>query len=657
MGVIDEINNLSLRNVVKTLGYTCGRMRSLSPCPSCGANKRGSSDPRGPIALNRDDHYWTCYACEAHGDVVEFLSQHKYQKKTKEISNEEISSLKELLGGGRSLLNDSSFPHASLQSVSNIVQKPKPRSPSVSSGGFKWKKDLWMTCRENLFTDQGSEVLDYLCKYRRISEETVRFWELGAHFVYEGGKIVEKWVSIPLKNEVGVVVNVRFRRIPTQCVCGAKSDCKRCKGTGVVKKGYRVCANRPMPLFGSHLLGADRDTTIYVTEGEFDAIAMYEYGFTNSVVSGTTGAGANWPDEWLDMLEPYKNFILIYDDDEAGQTGATRLADKLGGYRTSSAMLPYKDANECLINAVSCDEIKRCIGRASSMMNVTLRRVNDYEKDLDNLINNPDRLVGRDLGSKKLERALGGMRPGLWVLTGETGHGKTTFATWLLREQSLLGAPTMLTSFEQRPIGTVQKLLRAQLGGDFMQCSVADRKRALEELGQLPIYILDHYGEATKDYVIDSIRYARRRHDVRVALIDHLGFLARGSGDKERQVIEEIVRSLALVAVNDGITILLVCHPNRAFTSQQRRVRISDLKGASAIEQDAHVGIVVQRQEPDPRVGFPCAMVYVDKVRSEFGSPGSSFMMPFDPLSCVFADTWDETPSGKRGVKIVVEPE
>jgi replicative DNA helicase len=155
---------------------------------------------------------------------------------------------------------------------------------------------------------------------------------------------------------------------------------------------------------------------------------------------------------------------------------------------------------------------------------------------------------------------------------------------------------------------------------------------------------------------LHNIRYARRRHDVRVALIDHLGFLARGAGDRERQVIEEIVRSLALVAINDGITILLVCHPNRSFTSQQRRVRISDLKGASAIEQDAHVGIVVQRQEPDPRVGFPCAMIYVDKVRSEFGVPGSSFMMPFDPLSCVFADTWDETPSGKKGVKMVVQP-
>jgi len=655
VSTISDINSYSLKAVVKALNYTPGRMRSLSPCPSCGANRRGRKDPRGPVSLNRDDHYWNCYSCDAHGDVVEFLSQHKHQKNTKELSRDEIEALSGLIGSGRTMINDRSMPYSAVKSVNTIVSS-KPTPPARSSSGFRWSSDLWNKCKDHLYSDSGKEVLSYLMTMRSLSEETIRFWELGAHAVHENGKVVERWVVIPLKNEVGNVVNLRFRRIPTQCVCGGVASCERCDGTGTVGKGYRVCANRPMPLFGSHLLGAARDETVYITEGEFDAMALYEYGYTRNVVSGTTGAGANWPNEWLDLLEPYKNHILIYDDDEAGQLGAAKLSEKLGGYRTSLAMLPLNDVNECLIKGIPKDEMRRCIDRASSMINVTLKRVNDYETDLDDLINNPERLVGRDIGSKKLERALGGMRPGLWVLTGETGHGKTTFATWLLREQSLIGAPAMLTSFEQRPIGTVQKLLRAQLGGDFMHYTPEQRKTALDELGTLPIFILDHYGEATAQYVIDSIRYARRRHDVRVALIDHLGFLARGAGDRERQVIEEIVRSLALVAINDGITILLVCHPNRSFTSQQRRVRISDLKGASAIEQDAHVGIVVQRQEPDPRVGFPCAMVYVDKVRSEFGAPGSSFMMPFDPLSCVFADTWDETPSGRKGVKMVVQP-
>ena len=280
--------------------------------------------------------------------------------------------------------------------------------------------------------------------------------------------------------------------------------------------------------------------------------------------------------------------------------------------------------------------------------------MDDYEADIERLIQSPEDLVGRAIGSEKLDKVLGGMRPGLWVLTGETGHGKTTFGTWLCREQAMYGVPVMVTSFEQRPIGTVQKLLRGQMGGDFMKYSSEERRQALYELGQLPIYIMDHYGESTRAQVMDAIRYSVRRHNVRVVLVDHLGFLTRGSGDKERQAIEEVVRELAIIAVNDGVTIMLVCHPNRTFASQQRRVKISDLKGASAIEQDSHVGIVVERQAPRAERGFPAAKIYVDKVRSEFGSPGAHVLLPFDPLSCIFADTWDETPSGKAGLRPVI---
>jgi twinkle protein len=409
-----------------------------------------------------------------------------------------------------------------------------------------------------------------------------------------------------------------------------------------------------LPLYGSHLLSANQATGVIITEGELDVIAMHHFGFTKNVVSGTSGAGANWPDQWLDKLEPYKHFTIVYDNDDAGKQGALKVAGKLGTYRCAVAELPMNDPGDCLATGMHAEEMTRCIDLAKSLCGVLLRKVDDYEHDLERLINTPEDLVGRGLGSQKLDRVLGGMRPGLWVVTGETGHGKTTFATWLCREQSMVGVPVMLTSFEQRPIGTVQKLLRAQMGGDFMDATPEERRAALYELGQLPIYIMDHYGETTREQVIDAIRYSVRRHDVRVALVDHLGFLTRGAGDRERQVIEEVVRDLALIAVNDGVTILLVCHPNRTFASQQRRVKISDLKGASAIEQDAHVGLVVERQTPRAERGFPAAKVYVDKVRSEFGSPGAHVIMPFDPLACIFADTWDETPSGRAGLRPVV---
>ena len=213
----------------------------------------------------------------------------------------------------------------------------------------------------------------------------------------------------------------------------------------------------------------------------------------------------------------------------------------------------------------------------------------------------------------------------------------------------------MLTSFEQRPIGTVQKLLRSELGGDFTKFTPEQRKDALDDIGKLPLHIYDHYGEISFDNIVSSLRFAVRRHGVKVALVDHLGFLTQpDSKQDERILIEKVVRKLATVAIQDDFTIILVCHPNNMSVSQQRRVKISDLKGASAIRQDAHVALVVERQDGTSERGFPATTIYADKIRSEFGTNGGQVTMAFDPYACIYADRWEDTPSCQNGANIVV---
>jgi len=656
---LSEIGEHKVADSAKQLGMESKRMRSYGPCLACGASERSDADRRGPVGLSSNGKGWRCWKCNISGDLADLVSLKVCGKKIKETSKQEKSGVRDhaYRMGLCSPVNGSTRP--SVLGVSQVISKKKPepiKKAKPDTGPFRWTDDLPNVCMENLFLPEGKATLDYLVNVRRFDEQVIREFGLGALLIRNSsGDVVEQWVSIPLRDDIGRIVNVRFRRTPTVCACnGAREGCSRCGGSGTVKKAYRVCAGRPLPLYGAHLLSANHKSDIIVTEGELDVIAMHHYGFDKNVVSGTSGAAANWPDDWLDKLEPYKHFTIVYDDDDAGRSGALKLAGKLGTYRCALANLPFNDPGECLSEGVDIEEVIRCLDLATSLCGVSLRKVDEYQEDIERLINSPEDLIGRTLGSEKLDRVIGGMRPGLWVVTGETGHGKTTWATWVCREQSMLHIPVMLTSFEQRPIGTVQKLLRAQMGGDFMKATPDDRREALYELGQLPIYIMDHYGETTREQVVDAIRYSVRRHNVKVALIDHLGFLTRGAGDNERQVIEEVVRDLALIAVNDGVTIILVCHPNRTFASQQRRVKISDLKGASAIEQDAHVGLVVERQAPRAERGFPAAKVYVDKVRSEFGSPGAHVIMPFDPLACIFADTWDETPSGQAGLRPIV---
>jgi hypothetical protein len=50
------------------------RNKSYTPCPACGAERRGSKDPRGPVGIRPDGQGWRCHRCDASGDTINLLS-------------------------------------------------------------------------------------------------------------------------------------------------------------------------------------------------------------------------------------------------------------------------------------------------------------------------------------------------------------------------------------------------------------------------------------------------------------------------------------------------------------------------------------------------------------------------------------------------------
>ena len=400
------------------------------------------------------------------------------------------------------------------------------------------------------------------------------------------------------------------------------------------------------------MLSNDLGSHPVIVEGELDVIALYEYGLTCNVVSGTSGAGS-FSDEWLDLLEPYTGFTLCYDDDEAGDRGVAKLADKLGTYRCSRATLPRNDAGTCLQDGVPVEEVVQAIDRSMPLVGVEICNIGEFEQELEDLVANPDDLIGRPTGSSKLDDAVGGLRPGLIILSGETGEGKTTFGTWLLSNQARMGVPSMVTSLEQSPIGTVQKLIRQQLGGDFMAATETERRRGMRALDALPLTIVKHRGHLDREKLIDTIRYGVRRLGLRNVLIDHLGFVIPADADNERLKIQSLVRELSILGEFEGVSILLVAHPSNMHLSQRRRVGLGDLKGASAIRQDAHEVWIVEAAKPTKHRNYPSSWIHFDKVRSDYGASGQSVLLAFDPLATTYADRWEETPTGRRGVNLV----
>lgn len=637
---IDQVKSKPIVDVARELDLKTGRAGSFA-CPSCGAERRSKGDQRMACGATGDRRGWRCHRCDAGGDAIDLVAI--VQNGVGSSRDLTKSQLNEIRGwcANRGWCTEPGG-HAALVSTSRLARRKYGRSrpptadsvepeeseePEADPGGpFSWRDGLAEECEERLWAAEGRPVLEYLTEGRALTEETIRHWNLGCHVV-DGRGGPEYWLSIPLQNHAGKIVTIRFRSVPP------------------ADKTYRVCPARPLPLYGSHQLGNDLTGSVIVTEGELDVVAMWQYGYQVSVVSGTAGAGA-WKEEWLDELEPYEHFTLLYDDDVAGNKGADKFAMKMGKDRCSRGVLPFKDAGECLVQGIDVGGIERSIDYARPMFGVELRRIGSYTDEVGRQIANPDELIGRQTSSEKLNRALAGLRPGLMVITGDTATGKSTFATWLMWDQALQGVPGVITSFENQPITGVMKLLRMQLGGDFTKVDDPVWRAAMGELGQLPLDMVHHYGHMEPETLFSTIRYAARRKGAKMFLVDHLGFLINHEVEDERREIERIIRELAIIGVVLGILVMLVAHP-KSVDLRRGRITMGDLKGASSIKQDAHEVLVLEIVDPTDKRRFPATRIHCDKVRSDFGVNRSNVLLAFGPISCCYADTWGELPESQ----------
>jgi KaiC/GvpD/RAD55 family RecA-like ATPase len=666
--ILDTLKALTL-NDIQEIGLGKGRGRGTwGPCPFCSATRRGSTDGRAPLGSSNGKGV-KCHVCSETADVADIVAQKLMGKRIREFDSSDWRAFEvACLRYGWKPADTGHQPSGNFQntkkvkSIGKVIEKmigPDPVKKElkpdivesvpekIPSNDFPWHPELVDKWHADLYSDAGANALSYLKSVRGFTDETIKRWKLGFYGLDRGGKIYEEFVSIPMMNEHKRPVNFRFRSVPGQCRYCEGSGCSNCKNKGEVLKKYRPCTGRPLVLFGAHTLGADVSESVLVLEGELDVIAASQYGQTVNVVSSTAGA-TTFKEEWLDLIEPYRSFTLALDDDKAGNEGAESLADKLGRYRCSRALFEYNDIGACLERGVEKSDITRAISRAKSMLNSEFKTADEFSDELEQLISEPDKLKGLTTGSAKLDKMIGGWRPGLVVVTADTGSGKTTFMTWAMYQQAVRGVPVAITSFENRPISAVQKLLRQHIGGDFTGLHKEQRREALNEIGELPLYILDHAGHMKFSDVVETVRYSVRRHGTRMILIDHLGFLISNDADDERREIEHVVRSLSLLAYNEGVTIVLIAHPSNQNIAQRRRVMMSDLKGASSIRQDASMVLVLERGTVNKDIQFAHTKVHADKIRSEFGLAGTNVNLAFDPDSVTYADDPGFLPNNER---------
>ncbi|MDY0961764.1 replicative DNA helicase [Massilia sp. CFBP9026] len=138
----------------------------------------------------------------------------------------------------------------------------------------------------------------------------------------------------------------------------------------------------------------------------------------------------------------------------------------------------------------------------------------------------------------------------------------------------------------------------------------------------------------------------KRRHGLHVIIVDYLGLMTGGEGEKRHEQIGSYSRGLKALAKELGVAVIALAQLNRQVEGRpDKRPMLSDLRDSGEIEQDADIVMLVHRPEmyePENEDVRGYAEVLVRKQRS--GSLGD-IPLRFEGATCRFEQWTGGTPS------------
>jgi twinkle protein len=381
------------------------------------------------------------------------------------------------------------------------------------------------------------------------------------------------------------------------------------------KKRVKAEANCEPILFGMQVIPEDQSFLV-ITEGELDAMSLFEFGIPSVSVPNGAGTGAKnaWIEYCWEWLESFTEIFLCLDNDEPGQQAAKDIANRLGLYRCKLVILPKQDANESLTSGVSKEEIFHCLKDAQNFDPEELRSAESYvDRVLERFYPKGGKRPGIDLPWSKTQGRLRLYDGEVSIWTGTNGHGKS-----LLLGQVMLGAvrqghPCCIASMEMQPEKTLGRMVQQYVG-----TNTPTEKAIRETLAWMNanIWIFDLQGTAKRERLFDVFQYAFTRYGVRQFVIDSLAKVGMGEDDYNGQ--KGFVDALGDFAKKTGCHIHLVAHARKGADEYAAPGKM-DVKGTGALTDMVDNVMCVFRNKAKER-----DLINIDEGRSVKGDRGKA---------------------------------
>lgn len=390
------------------------------------------------------------------------------------------------------------------------------------------------------------------------------------------------------------------------------------------------------PLFGHHVWGGNNRYKLRITEGEIDAMSVYEISPSVPVVSIGGGAGnakANIQHN-LEFIESFENVEFVFDNDAAGRAAAVECAALLTPGKAYVTKLRYKDPNEYITHGKS-KELMEDLSNSKEYRPDGIMHASDVKATLstDSISPYPYKCM-----TKKL---LGRAEGDLTMFCSGTGMGKSTLIRELINNDVESGEKVGVMMLEESPSDTLNDLIGLRINQPVRRILASQKiqelypddaplvataldvdkytkaKKFYDDSG---LYLYNHFGSLESDNLISKLNYMAVGLGCTKIYLDHISIAVSGiESNNERKDIDILMTNLRSFVERTGVWLGAVSHltrPDGKPFEEGGQITIKHLRGSGGIAQMSDEVVALERnQQADLEIDRNTVNVRVLKAR------------------------------------------
>jgi twinkle protein len=368
---------------------------------------------------------------------------------------------------------------------------------------------------------------------------------------------------------------------------------------------------RPV-LFGRDLCTFDEPYLI-ITEGQCDAMAVYQMGLPNVVSVPNGASNMDWVQHSYDWLMGFDDILLALDTDGPGEKAADEIAQRLGVDRCRRLKIePHKDMNDALRAGCGKTELWQAFKEAGEYRPPKLRSVMDY---IDKVIEyrTSDVQEGDPTPWDGLTEILHGFRgkeQTLW--SGDDGVGKSTGLIQLAANFATRMIPVLMGSFELPPERYLNWMSDMLCQGNWTPAKCRENLTRIAPY----FYVIEHVGQMPVAELLTIYGYANKRFGVRQFITDSLMMVGEEEYNFDRQA--DFMHAMKTFVMANNVHHHLVAHAKKGESDKTAGKDKASVMGSKALTKLADNVIMVCQEEN--KEGENAACYFHLKKNREFGT-------------------------------------